>query len=277
MIIAQITDTHISLDDARGKARIRDLEACVRDVNALQPQPDIVIHTGDIVHNGTRDEYDCAAGLLRGINAPLHVIPGNRDNRAELRRAFADICGLAEGDGFIHYTVDMPGLRLIALDSTTDTINKGLLCPERQVFLENTLGKDRSTPTLLFMHHAPVDIVEAIDPFQFISRDNADEIAAIIAKNPQVKAMICGHSHRAAKAEIAGVPVSTALSVASNLRQGALRKEAEGVPVYEVHEVGADGGIRAVVRMGVKAKKFTVVGLKLRGDWVQNTSQQSKN
>jgi 3',5'-cyclic-AMP phosphodiesterase len=250
MIIAQITDTHISLD-ARGAERIRDLEACVADVNALQPQPDIVIHTGDIAHNGARDEYDCAAGLLRQINAPLHVIPGNRDNRAELRRAFADITGLAEGDGFIHYTIDMTGLRLIALDSTTDTTNKGLLCPERLAFLETALGEDRETPTLLLMHHAPVDIVEAIDPFQFISRDNADEIAAIIAKNPQAKALICGHSHRAANAKLGNLPVSTAPSVASNLRQGALRKEAAGVPVYEVHEVGVDGVTRMETRAGV--------------------------
>lgn len=249
MIIAQITDTHISLDDARGEARIRDLEACVKDLNALQPQPDIVIHTGDIVHNGERAEYDCAAGLLRQINAPLHVIPGNRDNRAELRRTFADITGLAEGDDFIQFKIALPGLNLIALDSTTDTTNKGLLCAERLAFLDHALGEDPDTPALLFMHHAPVDIVDAIDPFQFISRDNADEIAEIIAKNPQAKALICGHSHRAAKAELGTLPVSTAPSVASNLRQGTLRKEADGVPVYEVHEVGDGGGIRSEVRV----------------------------
>ncbi len=247
MIIAQITDTHISLD-ARGAERIRDLEACVRDVNALSPQPDIVIHTGDISHNGARDEYECAAGLLREITAPLHVIPGNRDNRSELRRAFADICGLAEGDDFIQFKIDLPGLNLIALDSTTDTTNKGLLCAERLAFLDHALREDPETPTLLFMHHAPVDIVDAIDPFQFISRDNADEIAAIIAKNPQAKALICGHSHRAANAKLGELPVSTAPSVAANLRQGALRKGAAGVPVYAVHEIAADGGIATEVK-----------------------------
>ena len=251
MTIVQITDTHISLDAPRGTARIRDLEACVAAVNALEPQPDIVIHTGDITHNGTREEYDCAAGLLKQIKAPLHVMAGNRDNRVELRRAFSDICGLEPGDHFIQYVVDLPGVRLIALDSTTDTTNKGLLCPERLTFLDHALGEDPATPALLFMHHAPVDIVEAIDPFQFISRDNALEIQRIIEKHPQTKALICGHSHRAATAKLGDLPVSTTPSVASNLRQGAAeRKATEGAPVYAVHEVGQDGDVGAVNRVG---------------------------
>ena len=57
MIIAQISDTHIALDTADADQRIRDFERTIADINALDPAPDVIVHTGDIVHNGRQDEY----------------------------------------------------------------------------------------------------------------------------------------------------------------------------------------------------------------------------
>ena len=52
MIIAQISDTHIALDTPDAEQRIGDFERTIADINALDPAPDVIVHTGDIVHNG---------------------------------------------------------------------------------------------------------------------------------------------------------------------------------------------------------------------------------
>jgi 3',5'-cyclic AMP phosphodiesterase CpdA len=57
MIIAQISDTHLTLDTPDADQRMRDFALTVADINALDPAPDVIVHTGDIVHNGRQDEY----------------------------------------------------------------------------------------------------------------------------------------------------------------------------------------------------------------------------
>ena len=59
MLIAQISDTHIVLpDSAHPKARQRsdNLRRVVADIN--DAQPDLVVFTGDLVHNGAPAEYE---------------------------------------------------------------------------------------------------------------------------------------------------------------------------------------------------------------------------
>jgi 3',5'-cyclic AMP phosphodiesterase CpdA len=55
MIVAQISDTHIALDTPDADQRISDFVRTIADINALDPAPDLIVHTGDIVHNGRRE------------------------------------------------------------------------------------------------------------------------------------------------------------------------------------------------------------------------------
>ena len=88
MKIAQISDTHIlarDSDQPRGGRRAENLRRCVADIN--RQQPDAVIHTGDTVQHGLPEEYEHLRALLAPLEAPLYVIPGNRDKREALRAA----------------------------------------------------------------------------------------------------------------------------------------------------------------------------------------------
>ena len=106
MIIAHISDTHIALDAADAEQRTRDLALTIADINALDPLPDAIVHTGDIVHNRRREEYAQAAALLSQARAPVYVLPGNKDDRANLREAFSAGGYLLPGSEFIAYAVD---------------------------------------------------------------------------------------------------------------------------------------------------------------------------
>src|SRR5579863_7173457 len=131
MIIAQISDTHIALDTPDANRRISDFERTIADINALDPSPDVIVHTGDIVHNGRQDEYARAVAILAKARAPVYVLAGNKDNRANLRAAFSAGGYLAPDSDFIDYAVERHLVRLIAVDTLSSGGNKGDFCPER--------------------------------------------------------------------------------------------------------------------------------------------------
>ena len=89
MIIAHISDTHLALDTPDADRRMRDFASTIADINALDPPADVIVHSGDIVHNGRQDEYAEALALLAKARAPVYVLPGNKDDRANLRAAFS--------------------------------------------------------------------------------------------------------------------------------------------------------------------------------------------
>src|SRR6516164_84749 len=105
--------------------RIRDFELTIADINVLDPAPDVIVHTGDIVHNGRQDEYGQAVATLAKARAPVYVLGGNRDNRANLRAAFSTCGYLAPDSDFIDYAIDDYPVRLIALDTLSSGSNKG--------------------------------------------------------------------------------------------------------------------------------------------------------
>ncbi|WP_457819658.1 metallophosphoesterase, partial [Staphylococcus aureus] len=90
----------------------------IGQLNKLDPQPDVVLLTGDLVDKGTTGEYRMLRALLAPLRAPFLVIPGNHDEREEFRRTFADQDYMPM-EGPISYVTDKFGpLRIVAVDVT---------------------------------------------------------------------------------------------------------------------------------------------------------------
>src|SRR5258708_35273278 len=155
MIIAQISDTHLALDTPDANQRIRDFALTVVDINALDPAPDVIVHTGDIVHNGRQDEYAQAVATLAKARAPVYVLGGNRDNRANLRAAFSTWGYLSPDSVVIDFAVHDFPVMLLALDTLSSGSNKGDFCPERARRLIELIDAETTTPTPRFTHHPP--------------------------------------------------------------------------------------------------------------------------
>jgi 3',5'-cyclic AMP phosphodiesterase CpdA len=217
MRIVQISDTHISRDHP---ARANELAACIQFINRMDPAPDVVVHTGDVAHDGLAEEYAIARRLLGDLTAPCFVIPGNRDNRLELIKAFADGQHIRSGMEFIQYSIERPDVRLICIDTVSTTSNKGRLCEARLAHAERMLSADASRPSLLFLHHPPFQIGTIPDPFQYEDWTAVDAFGALLARHRQVRAVICGHVHRNVQASIGSVSASTVSCVAPDLRKG---------------------------------------------------------
>jgi Icc protein len=158
MIIAQISDTHIALDTPDADQRIRDFARTITDINALDPAPDVIVHTGDIVHNGRQDEYAQAVAILAKARAPVFVLAGNKDDRANLRAAFAAGGYLTPDSEFIDYAIEDFPVRLIALDTLSSGGNKGDFCPARVRRLIDPINAETTKPIAVFAHHPPFEV-----------------------------------------------------------------------------------------------------------------------
>ena len=209
MILAQITDTHLDPESPNAAARSRDLERCVADINGLDPLPDAVIHTGDITHNGTAAKYHQALEILGELRPPLHIAVGNRDDRELIAANFTTGRDLLPGTPFIQYSLDCYPVRLIALDTLSETSNMGDFCGVRAASLAQALAEETAKPTALFMHHPPFEVVQSRYRFQFENWDKVDFLARALQERGQVVRAFTGHAHREASGMIANVLVLT--------------------------------------------------------------------
>lgn len=247
MLIAQITDTHIKLPGKLAYRRVDTaamLQRCVADVLKLDPQPDLIVMSGDLVDLGRAEEYVWLKTLLAPLRQPLVVVPGNHDDRDALRAAFsAD--GYLPASGFLQFVIeDRFPLRIIGLDTLVPNSGRGELCSARLEWLDATLSQATGKPTLIVMHHPP--FVTGIGHMDDIGLTGREAFAEIVSRHPQIELILCGHLHRNIQTTVGGRRVLTSPSpahqVALDIRPDAPSRFRMEPPGYMLHW-WADGHI----------------------------------
>lgn len=197
MLIAQITDLHAGYRvevEGRSIDTLEGVRRAVAHINAMAPRPDAVVATGDLVAEERLETYQALAEALAPLAMPLYVIPGNHDDRGLIRQVFGAAGYLPAGEGFLHYALEDQELRLVALDTQNTGLVSGLLCAARLDWLSQTLAAAPDRPTLIVMHHPPFRT--GIPGFDAIGLSGRDAFGEIVARNPQIRAIACGHVHR---------------------------------------------------------------------------------
>jgi 3',5'-cyclic AMP phosphodiesterase CpdA len=222
MLIAHISDTHLKLPGKLAYKRVdiaQMLRACVAQLLALDPQPDLIVHTGDLTDFGLPEEYAHLKEILAPLKTPILAVPGNHDEREAMRAAFATE-GYLPAQGFLHYAVERGPLRLVGLDTVVPGQGGGELCTVRLAWLDAALAARPGAPTLILMHHPP--FVTGIAHMDRIGLQGRAAFAEIVRRHPQVEAILCGHVHRVIRATVGGRPAmigpSPAHQVALDLR-----------------------------------------------------------
>jgi 3',5'-cyclic-AMP phosphodiesterase len=227
LLLAQLSDLHIGKAPRDGARPTASLEAVLAGLARLPNPVDAIVVTGDISHHGKRKEYAVARELLEATGVPVHVMPGNHDDRAKLREAFP-LPG--EGEEPIDYEVDLGPLALVVIDSTGPGEEEpGRFEPAQLEWLDRVLTDLGEKPSILALHHSPLPT--AMPGWDGANLTPAEDraLGEVIARHPGVLAIIGGHLHRIATATLAGRPV---LSGPSTYLQARPDFDAETVEMY---------------------------------------------
>lgn len=226
-LLVQLSDLHVGGNE-NGIDPIPRLEAVIEAIWALPNRPDAALVSGDLTDDGATESYRVARELLERLEVPLHVLPGNHDDRGRIREAF-NLPGA--GDEPVNYSADVGGLRLVVFDSTVPGEDWGRFPNEQLRWLEEELGREPERPTLLAMHHSPLATgIREWDEINLLARER-EALAGVVARHPQLRAIVGGHLHRIAASALAGVPV---LSVPSTYWQARPDFEDEDVEFADV-------------------------------------------
>jgi Icc protein len=234
--IAQISDPHVRPPGMLYKGVVdanAALAAAVRQINALDPLPDLVLLTGDVTEDGEPAAYDAARGILAALRPRLLVIPGNHDDRTAFRAAFYDHRHLP-AQGPLHYVDEACGpMRVAALDVTVPGAHHGETDAAGLRWLEQVLASAPDRPTIVMMHQPPLCTgVPYLDKYRCFG---AERLAEVVSRFPAVERVLCGHVHRLMQMRFAGTLLCTAPSTATAI---ALRPCADAAPASFIEPPG---------------------------------------
>jgi len=235
MLIAQITDLHVTVpgqSPGAGVDSAANLARVVAAINGLDPQPDVVIASGDLVEWGTEAEYRRLRDLLGSLRAPFRLMVGNHDDRRALVRVFPASTPAKEAHG-LQQAVEVGSLRLILLDSLVPGTQAGTLGAQRLAWLDEQLMREATRPTMVFVHHPPIEMgVPPVDDSRLL---DAGALAAVVGRHRNVVRVACGHLHR----EIFCAWAETTLSVCPSTAHGFLFDLRPGGRLQAVASAGA--------------------------------------
>lgn len=216
-LLVQLTDTHI---EAPGKLlygkvdTAKHLQESVSEINAMQPQPDLVMVTGDLVETPSEASYDHFTSLIKPLRVPVYIMPGNHDDPQLMMEMYGDSPMFPAVHSTFQYAIEDFGVRILALNSHFQGSELPEFSSHRLHWLANTLAAS-DKPTLIAIHHPPMKT--GIGFIDMVGGHWYAGIRAVIEKNPQVQLVIAGHGHSDLIGRIGQVPVYMAPSTAHQL------------------------------------------------------------
>lgn len=220
MLVLHLSDVHVT-DPVSPLARFANGEERLRMVidHLLEnPVPlDAVVLTGDLVDRGSAEEYERLLPQLRRLRCAWFPLPGNHDDRAELRRVLGPHVPAAwSDDGPCNYCLDLTTaageqVRLVLVDSSQPGFHSGRWSDVTLDWLGTTLAAAPQRRTLVFTHHPPVST--GLWHMDYGGAAGGEALEQIIASHPQVALVACGHVHRRLVMPWAGTILAAAPSL----------------------------------------------------------------
>ena len=195
MLIAQITDIHLGFEPNNpDEFNRKRLDQTLRTLAAMKPRPDLLLATGDLADEGEDEvSYQRLKEALADFPYPVWFAMGNHDSRPAFLRHFPEA---QSADGFIQYAIEEYPLRILVLDTLEVGRHGGGFCETRAAWLRARLAEERERPTLIVLHHPPLET-----GLSWMGESDDAEWAArlepIIAGASNIVGMIAGHLHRA--------------------------------------------------------------------------------
>jgi 3',5'-cyclic AMP phosphodiesterase CpdA len=150
---AQISDSHIGFKGPANTNVTDTFNHAIGQINGLGYTPDFVIHTGDLTHLATPDQFDQVKQMLGELNTPhVFTVPGEHDSTDDAGQKYRQAFGAGtRGDGW--YSFDVAGVHVIGLVNTLNMNKLGHLGADQLEFVEKDVaGLSNDTPIIVFSH-----------------------------------------------------------------------------------------------------------------------------
>lgn len=197
----QLTDTHLYADPEGSLLGVNTEETLSAVVDSFRQHGwpiDLLLATGDLVHDSSPSGYARIGRLLDGFGVPVYSLPGNHDIPAIMHKH------LPTGQVSTRRVNDLGAWRFVMLDSVIAGEDGGRLSTSELEALEQALD-GTSQNVLVCLHHQPVNVGSAWIDTMTIT--NPDELFAVIDRSDQVRGLLWGHIHQRFDARRNGIPL----------------------------------------------------------------------
>ena len=209
-LFVQISDTHIGFKKDANPDVAGTLMQTIDMVNAMQGQPALIIHTGDITHLSKPEEFDLAQQMLSRLRTTeLHTVPGEHDTTDPTVSEYFNRFGKPSANKG-YYSFDHAGVHFIALINVLQFKPGGLgtLGADQLAWVAADLkGRSSSTPVVVFAHMPLWTIYE---PWGWGTGD-ADQLMTHLRRFGSVT-VLNGHIHQIVQKMEGNVTFHTARS-----------------------------------------------------------------
>ncbi|MHA3021866.1 metallophosphoesterase family protein [Mycobacterium sp. BMJ-28] len=153
---AQISDSHIGFHGTANPDVIGSFGRAITQINNLGYTPDFVIHTGDLTHLATPEQFDQVKQMMSGINTPhIFTVPGEHDAVDDAGQKYRNAFGAgSRGDGW--YSFDIAGVHVLGLVNTLNLKKLGHLGADQLDFVQKDLAPLSSDTPLVVFSHIPL-------------------------------------------------------------------------------------------------------------------------
>lgn len=214
VLLVQLSDSHLFAEaDGRllGMDTRDSLQQVIQRVLDEQPQVDLLLATGDISQDASAGSYQRFRQMTAQIPGRQRWFAGNHDDMPTMRQVCA-------GSDLLEPVIDLPGWRIILLDSSIPGAVAGQLCVEQLALLDQSLASAGDRHVLISFHHHPIPVgCRWLEP---IGLRNPAELFAVTDRYPRVKAVLWGHVHQEIDQLRKGVRLLASLSTCVQFAPG---------------------------------------------------------
>jgi 3',5'-cyclic AMP phosphodiesterase CpdA len=151
---AQVSDSHLGFDKPVNTNVTGTFQEALAQATSMGEKPAFLIHTGDITHLSTAEQFDTGAQLLTSTKLQTYTVPGEHDILEDNGKSYLNRYGKGtRGDGW--YSFNAEGIHFIGLVNVVNLQGNGLgdLGQAQLEWLEKDVkGLSASTPIVVFAH-----------------------------------------------------------------------------------------------------------------------------
>nr|VFK35945.1 MAG: Icc protein [Candidatus Kentron sp. MB]VFK77576.1 MAG: Icc protein [Candidatus Kentron sp. MB] len=251
--VIQISDSHLlphEDDLLKGVTTWQTFRAVLERITHEHPRPDLIVATGDLVHDGPLAAYRRFRAHLDRLNIPVRVLPGNHDDPALLAEVFhvdteRDMASTADYIDFGH--INQGNWLMVFLNTVIPETQHGTLDSRELTRLDALLSAQPDRHALLFMHHHPIPRKNESPNFPGLR--GAKSFFSVVDRHPSVRGIVWGHIHNRFEENRRKVLLFGAPSTCFQFNTVSMKQlsPTDGPPAYRRLTLAPDGTIESDV------------------------------